>query len=252
MQDHSEIMTMASTPTAIRKSPAKPTGAPSPGEPASGLTGDKARSRLAKFGPNAMPDTSLHPLRMALEKFWAPVPWMLEAAIVLQLVLGEYVEAAIIAVLLVFNAALGLFQEGRAQATLAALKSRLALNASVRRDGAWKNIPAAELVPGDMVKLSLGGVVAADVRLIEGKILLDQSMLTGESIPIEAGAGVADLCRGAGAARRGGGGGHRDRGAHEIRPHGRAGPHRACRQLAAEGGVPRRAQSRRSSTASSS
>ncbi|MGA8550168.1 MAG: HAD-IC family P-type ATPase [Stellaceae bacterium] len=181
---------MASTPTAIRKSPAKPTGAPSPGERASGLTGDKARSRLAKFGPNAMPDTSLHPLRMALEKFWAPVPWMLEAAIGLELVLGKYFEAAIIALLLVFNAALGLFQESRAQATLAALKSRLALNASVRRDGMWKTVPAAELVPGDVVKLSLGAVVAADVRLTGGEILLDQSMLTGESIPIEAGAGV--------------------------------------------------------------
>jgi magnesium-transporting ATPase (P-type) len=96
---------------------------------------DEARRRLEKFGPNAMPDTALHPLRLALEKFWAPVPWMLEAAIVLELALGKYVEAAIIAALLVFNAALGLFQESRAQATLAALKSRLALNASVRRDG---------------------------------------------------------------------------------------------------------------------
>jgi H+-transporting ATPase len=155
-----------------------------------GLTSDEARRRLGKFGPNAMPDTAPHPFRMALEKFWAPVPWMLEAAIVLQIALGDYPEASIIAVLLVFNAALGLFQESRAQATLAALKSRLALNASVRRDGAWKTIPAAELAPGDVVKLSLGGVVAADVQLTEGEILLDQSMLTGESVPIEAGAGV--------------------------------------------------------------
>jgi H+-transporting ATPase len=155
-----------------------------------GLTIDQARRRLEKFGPNAMPDTALHPLRMAIEKFWAPVPWMLEAAIILELVLGKYVEAAIIAALLVFNAALGLFQESRAQATLAALKSRLALNASVRRDGAWKTILAAELVPGDVVKLSLGAVVAADVKLAAGEVLLDQSMLTGESVPIEAGAGV--------------------------------------------------------------
>jgi H+-transporting ATPase len=155
-----------------------------------GLTSDEARSRLEDIGPNAMPDTSAHPLQMALEKFWTPVPWMLEAAIVLELVLGKYVEAAIIAALLVFNAALGLFQESRAQATLAALKSRLALNASVRRDGTWKTIPAVELVPGDVVKLSLGAVVAADVHLTEGEVLLDQSMLTGESVPIEAGAGV--------------------------------------------------------------
>ena len=127
---------------------------------------------------------------MALAKFWAPVPWMLEAAIILQTVLHEYVEAAVIAGLLVFNAALGFFQEGHAQATLAALKSRLALRASVRRDGTWKNIPAAEVVPGDTVKLSLGGVVAADVKLVEGSILLDQSMLTGESVPLEAGPGL--------------------------------------------------------------
>jgi len=155
-----------------------------------GLTSDEARRRLEQFGPNAVPDTALHPLRRALTKLWAPVPWMLEAAIVLELVMGKYVEAAIIAVLLVFNAALGFFQEGRAQATLAALKSRLALNASVRRDNVWATLPAVGLVPGDMVKLSLGAVVAADVRLTEGQILLDQSMLTGESIPIEAGPGL--------------------------------------------------------------
>jgi len=114
---------------------------------------------------------------------------MLEAAVVLEIVLGKYIEAGVIAVLLAFNAALGFFQEGRAQATLAALKSRLALNASVRRDNAWATVPASGLVPGDIVKLSLGAVVAADVRLTGGEILLDQSMLTGESVPIEAGAG---------------------------------------------------------------
>ncbi len=155
-----------------------------------GLTSEEARRRLENSGPNAMPDTAPHPSRMAIEKFWAPVPWMLEAAIVLELALGNYVEAAIIAGLLAFNAALGLFQESRAQATLDALKSRLALNASVRRDGAWKTISAAQLVPGDVVKLSLGAVVGADVSLIGGEILLDQSMLTGESVPVEAGAGV--------------------------------------------------------------
>jgi H+-transporting ATPase len=115
---------------------------------------------------------------------------LLEASILLQLVLHKYLEAAIIAGVLIFNAVLAYLQEGRAQATLAALKSRLALNASVRRDGIWKIVPAAELVRGDLVKLSLGGVVAADVHMIEGSVLLDQSMLTGESLPIEAGRGV--------------------------------------------------------------
>src|ERR1700693_1826494 len=113
-----------------------------------GLTSEEAGRRLKQLGPTAVPDTTLNPFRMALEKFWAPVPWMLEAAIVLQMALGEYVEAAIIAALLAFNAVLGFFQEGRAQATLAALKSRLALTATARRNGVWSNLPAAELVPG--------------------------------------------------------------------------------------------------------
>src|ERR1017187_1264392 len=155
-----------------------------------GLTSDEAHARLEKDGPNVTPDTSAHPLRNALAKFWAPVPWLLEASIVLELVLHKYYEAAVIAALLVFNAALAYFQEGKAQATLAALKSRLALNASVKRDGAWKIVPAAELVCGDLVKLSLGSVVAADVHLTGGSVQLDQSMLTGESLPIEAGPGV--------------------------------------------------------------
>jgi H+-transporting ATPase len=85
-----------------------------------GLTTDEAQRRLATSGRNAMPDTSVHPARMALIKFWAPVPWMLEAAVVLEISLGKYVEAAIIGALLLFKAALGFVQESRAQATLAA------------------------------------------------------------------------------------------------------------------------------------
>ena len=155
-----------------------------------GLTSAEASDRLEELGPNAVADTTAHPLRRAVTKLWAPVPWMLEVATILELVLGKYVEGGIIAALLFFNAALGFLQEGRAQATLAALRSRLALDASVRRDDAWHVVPAASLVPGDVVKLSLGDVVPADVRLSEGEALLDQSMLTGESVPIEAGPGV--------------------------------------------------------------
>src|SRR3984885_14934998 len=134
---------------------------PDSGEPAqgggkdsvpAGLTSDEARARLAERGPHAMPETAVYPWPMAQAKFWAPVPWMLEAAVILQLVLHEYVEAAVIAGLLVFNAALGFFQEGRAKATLAPLTHRLPLTSSLRRDGAWKNIPARGVVPGDTVK----------------------------------------------------------------------------------------------------
>lgn len=182
MKDHSKEPQASKQPLA----PVPGTG----GVLTKGLTSAEAQSRLVKFGPNAIPDTSASLFRMMLEKFWAPVPWMLEAAILLEFVLGKYIEGAIIAALLVFNAVLGLLQESRAKATLAALKSRLALNASVVRDGVWKIVAAADLVPGDAIKLSLGCVVAADVTLTGGEILLDQSMLTGESVPIEAGAGL--------------------------------------------------------------
>jgi H+-transporting ATPase len=155
-----------------------------------GLTSDEARRRLEALGPNAIADVAQHPVRRAVGKLWAPVPWMLEAAILLQLFLGDYVEAGVVAFLLVANAAIGFFQESRAQATLDALKSRLALAAAVRRDGIWTTVAAATLVAGDLVKLSLGCVVAADVRLLDGSILVDQSMLTGESLPVEAGAGA--------------------------------------------------------------
>ena len=154
-----------------------------------GLTSQEASTRLAQGGANAIVDVATHPVGRAVSKFWAPVPWMLEAAIILQLALKDYVEAGVVALLLVFNAVLGFVQEGRAQATVDALRSKLALVAAVRRDGAWTLIPAAGLAPGDLVKLSLGSVVPADVRLATGSVLLDQSTLTGESLPVEAGAG---------------------------------------------------------------
>ncbi|CAB3774044.1 HAD-IC family P-type ATPase [Paraburkholderia humisilvae] len=178
-------MASAVTPVPIMEAVSQPDGMVR-----TGLSGSEARRRRAESGTNTLPDTSPSTWRMVLEKFWAPVPWMLEAAVILQCVLGRFVEAGIIAGLLVFNAVLGVLQESRAQATLAALKSRLAMNASVLRDGTWSIVPAADLVKGDVVKLSLGGVVAADMRIVSGNALLDHSMLTGESVPIEATSGT--------------------------------------------------------------
>ena len=112
---------------------------------------------------------------------------MLELVIAVEIFLRNRVEAAVIAVLLVFNAALGFVRENRSKATLKALRSRLALVASVHRDNQWTQVPAADLVVDDMVKLSLGGIVPADAKIVSGSVLVDQSMLTGESIPVEAG-----------------------------------------------------------------
>jgi magnesium-transporting ATPase (P-type) len=138
-----------------------------------GLTSAEAHERLASCGANETADVSQHPVRLALEQLWAPIPWMLEAAIVVSAPLREYPEAAVVALLLVFNAALSLFQQSRAQTTLDALKMRLALNAQVKRDGPWITAPAANLVADDIVKLTLGAVVPADVRVLTGSVLVD-------------------------------------------------------------------------------
>lgn len=154
-----------------------------------GLSTEEAAQRRALHGLNVIEEEVQHPARLAISKLWAPVPWMLEVAMAFQLLLGQYLGATVVAFLLLFNGALGYFQESRAQSTLDALKKRLTLTSSVCRDGEWKTLPATELVPGDLITLSLGTVVAADVRLVDGTVLIDQSMLTGESIPTDASAG---------------------------------------------------------------
>ena len=217
-----------------------------------GLTTAEANQRLAQVGPNSLADTTVHPLVQALKKFWAPVPWMLEAAMVLEVVLGDFTEAGVIAGLLVFNAGIGLYQEGKAQTTLTALKSRLALNASVRRDGTWAIVASAGVVPGDLVKLSLGAVVPADVSIIEGSVLLDQSSLTGESEPVELGDRCPHLRRRPRPAGRGDGPGDKYRAAHQVRKFRRTGPHRACREFPAKGRPAGGAQHRHCSTRRSS
>ena len=152
-----------------------------------GLTSAEARQRLLKYGPNMVAEDHPHPWLLLLRKFWAPVPWMLEATIALQFALGKADEAAIIAVLLIFNAVLGFAQENRANNALALLKKRLAIQVRVFRDKIWQQAAAQDLVPGDVVHLRMGDFAPADMRLLDGQVLLDQSSLTGESLPVEAG-----------------------------------------------------------------
>ncbi len=154
-----------------------------------GLSQAEAQRRLAQDGPNAVEEERESGFRRIMRHFWAPVPWMLEATVALQFAIGGYLEAVLIAGILVFNVALGIFQESRANAALALLKQHLSLKARVKRDGDWREIPAAALVVDDVVQLSLGQVVPADIRIVKGGILLDQSLLTGESVPVDAGAG---------------------------------------------------------------
>ncbi|MDA8137602.1 MAG: plasma-membrane proton-efflux P-type ATPase [Desulfobacteraceae bacterium] len=154
-----------------------------------GLTSADARARLKQFGSNAVAEEKAHPLRRFLRRFWAPIPWLLEATIIIQLFLGERVEAVVIGGLLVLNAVLSLLQEGRAQKALALLRQQLHVQARVRRDGVWVTLPAEELVPGDIIHLRQGTIVPADVRTEEGALLVDQSALTGESAAVSVQAG---------------------------------------------------------------
>jgi H+-transporting ATPase len=155
-----------------------------------GLTSAEAKQRLIQYGPNIVAEDRPHPWLLLLRKFWAPVPWMLEATIALQFALGKANEAGIIAILLVFNAVLGFAQEHRANNALALLKGRLAIQVRVLRDKVWQQMTAQELVPGDVVHLRMGDLAPADIRLLDGQVLLDQSALTGESLPVDASAGA--------------------------------------------------------------
>ena len=134
-----------------------------------GLTGREVAERLQKYGLNTVREEHANPLLVFLGKFWAPVPWMLEATIALQLVLGKAAEATIIAVLLVFNSILSFFEEAQSNKALALLRKRLSSQARVLRDGRWQLLPAQELVPGDVVHLRMGDISPADIRLVVGK-----------------------------------------------------------------------------------
>jgi H+-transporting ATPase len=154
--------------------------------PGKGLTSDEALIRLRQYGANAVAPAKSRPILILLSKFWTPIPWMLEATIILELLLGKLLEAGIVAVLLIFNALLSIVQETRARNALELLKKRLAVNARVLRDEIWIIVPAEQLVPGDFVHLQIGDLVPADILISEGAVSIDQSALTGESTPIEA------------------------------------------------------------------
>lgn len=157
---------------------------------AEGLTAAQAAERLRKYGPNRVEEPKRHPALALLGKLSGPVPWMLEAALALELVLGKRTEATILVGLLLLNATVSFSHERGAQEALELLRSKLRVLARVRRDGAWTQLPADALVPGDAVHVRVGDFVPADLRLYEGDVLLDRSTLTGESAPVEAGPGA--------------------------------------------------------------
>lgn len=160
-----------------------------PTNPLTGLTSAEASERSEKYGLNTIPEAKRNPLQVFLKKFWAPVPWMLEVTILLELYLGKNTEAIVIGALLIFNAILSFTQESRAQNALTLLRQKLTVQVTTRRDGQWQRIPAENLVPGDIMHLRMGDLIPADAILIDGQVEIDQSALTGESLPVEAGVG---------------------------------------------------------------
>ena len=155
-----------------------------------GLTKADAAQRLAQYGENALVEHHVSVFERLAHFFWGPIPWMIEIAAVLSAVLRHWGDLAIILAMLFINAGVGFWQEFKADNAIALLKQRLALKARVKRDGAWKDIAAKLLVPGDLVHVKLGNVVPADLKLIGGGYLsVDQSALTGESLPVDKKAG---------------------------------------------------------------
>ena len=151
---------------------------------AGGLSQEEAKKRLIQYGPNELEEKKANQFLKLLTYFWGPIPWMIEAAVILSAVLEHWPDFSIILVLLLANAGVGFWEERQAGKAIEALKAQLAIKARVKRDGKWITPPARELVPGDVIRLRMGDIVPADARLLEGDpVEVDQSALTGESLP---------------------------------------------------------------------
>ncbi len=149
-----------------------------------GLTQEEAQKRLAKYGPNEIAEKKTNQFLKFLSYFWGPIPWMIEAAVILSALARHWPDFGIILVLLLANGMVGFWEEREASSAIEALKAKLAVKARVKRDGKWVTPAARELVPGDVIRLRLGDIVPADARLLDGDpVEVDQSTLTGESLP---------------------------------------------------------------------
>ena len=151
-----------------------------------GLSQAEAIKRLDQYGPNEIEEKKINPFLKFLTYFWGPIPWMIEAAVILSAIDHHWPDFIIILVLLFANAVVGFWEEYQAGNAIEALKAKLAIKAKVKRDGKWTVVVSRELVPGDVIRVCLGDIVPADARLLEGDpVEVDQSALTGESLPVE-------------------------------------------------------------------
>ena len=151
-----------------------------------GLSDKEASNRLTDYGYNEITEKKVSPFLKFLTYFWGPIPWMIEIAAILSAIVHHWADFGIIVFMLLINAVVGFWQEYKADNAIELLKEKLALDARVLRGGKWQVIPARELVPGDIIRIRLGDIVPADVKLVKGDYaLVDESALTGESLPVE-------------------------------------------------------------------
>ena len=151
-----------------------------------GLTSQETQKRLAEYGPNELEEHKESTLMKLLKNFYGPIPIMIEAAALLSAVSLAWNDFVVIMFLLIMNALIDFLQSKKADSAISALKASLASKSKVLRDGAWTEIDAKDLVPGDIIRLRLGDILPADIKLMEGDYLLvDEAALTGESLPVE-------------------------------------------------------------------
>ncbi len=157
---------------------------------ASGLSGLEAKKRLQQYGRNEITAKAPNRLLEFAKKFWGPIPVMLEMVIVITYFLNDYKDLYIILALLVFNGVVSFLEERKADNSLELLKKHLTINAIVLRDGKWSTISAAEIVPGDIIKVRIGSIAPADgIAVAPEELKVDQSILTGEAMPVKKGEG---------------------------------------------------------------
>lgn len=149
-----------------------------------GLTTVEAEQRLLIHGPNCLPEKIIPKWYIFVSQLWEPMPIMIWIAAIIEAGIGNYIDMAILLLIQFANATIGFYEIVKAGDAVAALKASLKPNATVKRDGVWQNINATLVVPGDLVLLACGSAVPADCRINEGQVDIDQSGLTGESLPV--------------------------------------------------------------------
>ncbi|MCG5516711.1 MULTISPECIES: cation-transporting P-type ATPase [unclassified Ectothiorhodospira] len=159
-----------------------------------GLTDQQVRERLDTYGPNTLATAkAMSWFKRLLLQFHNPLIYILLIATVVTLVLGEYVDSGVIFAVILINAIIGYVQESKAEDAIQSLKHMLSSTATVMRQGQRMEVPAAELVPGDIVLLASGDKVPADMRMVSARDLqIDESTLTGESVAVEKQSGPLD------------------------------------------------------------